>query len=73
MDSDELRRTMIRYLEYLGIWSEIVPVVLGMVNQTPDGLVELAFYVLDQGRGLTQKKLVDKAMSIWRTAHPDAA
>ena len=70
MDTEELMRAMIRYLEDKGFWMGIVPVALAMANRTPGGLIELGFYVLDQGRGLTQENLVDRALSIGRKTEP---
>ncbi len=64
MDKKELMRVMTRYLEDKGFWMGIVPVALAMANRRQGGLLELAYYVLDQGTALTQSKLVDKAMSI---------
>lgn len=64
MNEELFRKTMARYLEDHGIWSEIIPIVMGTADRTPGGLMELAYYVLDQGKLLTQSKLVDKALSI---------
>lgn len=75
MDEERFRQTMARYLEEHGIWSEIIPVLMKTADQTPGGLLELAYYVLDQGKGLCQGKLVEKALSIGKRAEPggDAA
>ena len=70
MDTKELMRVMIRYLEDKGFWMGIVPVALAIANRTPGGLIELGFYVLDQGENLTQSKLVDMAISISRKVEP---
>ena len=64
MDTEELLRVMTRYLEDKGFWMGIVPVALAMANQVQGGLLELAYYVLDQGTALTQNKLVEKAISV---------
>ena len=64
MDKNELTRVVVRYLEDMGIWAAIIPIVLAMANRTSGGLLELAYYVLDQGKALSQTKLVEKAMSI---------
>ena len=64
MNEELFRKTMARYLEDHGIWSEIIPVLMGTADRTPGGLMELAYYVLDQGQGLTQAKLVEKALHI---------
>ena len=64
MDKKELMKVMIRYLENKGIWTDFIPIVLAMADRTPGGLLELAYYVLDQGAALTQSGLVDMAMSI---------
>ena len=64
MDKKELAKVMVRYLEAFGIWVDIIPMVMAMAGRTTGGLLELAYYVLDQGRELSQTKLVEKAMSI---------
>lgn len=64
MNEKQFKETMARYLEEHGIWSEIVPVLMETADRAPGGLLELAYYVLDQGKLLTQSKLVDKALSI---------
>ena len=64
MDKQELTKVMIRYLEAFGIWVDMIPMVMAMAGRTTGGLLELAYYVLDQGRELSQTKLVEKAMSI---------
>ena len=64
MDTEELLRVMTRYLEDKGFWMGIVPVALAMADRAQGGLLELAYYVLDQGTALTQNKLVEKAVSI---------
>lgn len=64
MNEELFRQTMIRYLEDRGIWSEIIPIVMNTADQTPGGLMELAYYVLEQGKELSQSKLVEKAVII---------
>lgn len=75
MNEKQFKETMARYLEEKGIWSEIIPIVMRTADQTPGGLLELAYYVLDQGKELAQSKLVEKALSIGKRAEPggDAA
>ncbi len=75
MDEERFRQTMARYLEDHGIWSEIIPVLMETADRTPGGLLELAYYILDQGKALSQSKLVAKALSIGKRAEPggDAA
>ena len=75
MNDKQFKETMARYLEEHGIWSEIIPVLMETADRTPGGLLELAYYVLDQGKELNQTKLVDKALSIGKRAEPggDAA
>ena len=70
MDTEELMRVMTRYLEDMGFWMGIVPVALSMADRTPGGLTELGFYVLDQGRALTQSQLVDRAIAIGKRTAP---
>lgn len=64
MNEKQFKETMARYLEEHGIWSEIIPVLMETADRTPGGLLELAYYVLDQGKELSQSELVDKALSI---------
>ena len=64
MDKQELTKVMVRYLEAYGIWVDIIPMVVAMADRTSGGLLELAYYVLDQGKALSQTKLVEKAMSL---------
>ena len=64
MDKQELTKVMIRYLEAFGIWVDIIPMVVAMADRTAAGLLELAYYVLDQGKALSQTKLVEKSISI---------
>ena len=68
MNEELFRETMARYLEEHGIWSEIIPIVMGTADRTPGGLMELAYYVLDQGKELNQTKLVEQALSIGKRA-----
>ena len=55
---------MVRYLEAFGIWGDMIPIVIAMADRTAGGLLELAYYVLDQGKALSQTRLVEKAMSL---------
>ncbi|MBR6208899.1 MAG: hypothetical protein IKQ69_07860 [Oscillospiraceae bacterium] len=64
MNEKQFKETMARYLEEHGIWSEIIPVVMETADRVPGGLLELAYYVLDQGQGLTQSGLVEMALHI---------
>ncbi len=64
MNEELFRKTMFRYLEDHGIWSEMIPLIMETADRTPGGLMELAYYVLDQGKDLNQSKLVEKALSI---------
>ena len=68
MNEKQFKETMARYLEEHGIWSEIIPILMNTADQTPGGLMELAYYVLDQGKRLTQSKLVEKALNIGKRA-----
>ncbi len=71
MNEDYFKKTMVRYLEEHHIWAEIIPVVMETADRVPGGLLELAYYVLDQGQGLTQSGLVEKALKIGKSG--DAA
>ena len=64
MDKQELTKVMVRYLEAFGIWGDMIPIVIAMADRTAGGLMELAYYVLDQGKALSQTRLVEKAMSL---------
>ena len=64
MDKQELTKVMVRYLEAFGIWVDMIPIVIAMADRTAGGLLELAYYVLDQGKALSQTNLVEKAMSL---------
>lgn len=68
MNEELFRKTMFRYLEDHGIWSEMIPLIMETADRTPGGLMELAYYVLDQGKDLNQSKLVEKALRIRRKA-----
>lgn len=68
MDEELFKQTMFRYLEKHGIWLEAIPFVMETADRTPGGLIELAYYVLDQGKELAQSKLVEKAISIGKRA-----
>ncbi len=50
MNEELFRKTMVRYLEDHGIWSEIIPIIMETADRTPGGLMELAYFVLDQGK-----------------------
>ena len=65
MDKKDLMRVMTRYLEDMDIWANIIPIAMSMADRTPGGLLELAYYILDQGIAQKQSKLVEKAVSIW--------
>ena len=68
MDDELFRRTMARYLEDHGVWSEIVPIVMETADRVSGGLLELAYFVLDKGQELTQTELVEQALSIGKRA-----
>lgn len=69
MNEEIFRRTMARYLADHGVWSEIIPVLMETADRTPGGLLELAYYVLDQGKNLSQSKLVEKALNIGKRSN----
>ena len=68
MNEELFRKTMFRYLEDRGIWSEIIPVVMETADRVSGGLLELAYFVLEQGKELTQTKLVERALIIGKRA-----